>query len=120
MAPIRNCCSFAGPMPRESCDEAARPDHPRDLPDLRSARFDGGLAIAIVLLLLWGLITRPAETLSVILLLAFLSALQSHPWITIGAMVALCGALLIARVKAPPVEIASPPIVLPPPDDIVS
>lgn len=74
------------------------------------------LAIAIVLFILWGLLFRTAETIGLLVMLGLMAALQSHPWITIGAGLALGGVLLIAG-KMNPSERDEPPVdLLPPPD----
>jgi hypothetical protein len=75
------------------------------------------LVIAIILLLLAGLIFRTAETVGVILTLVLLAALQSHPWITIGAIAVLAAVLLIGRTQHGHAEVDAPPILLPPPED---
>ena len=74
------------------------------------------LMIAIVLSLIWGLFYRPEETLGCIGLGLLLAALQVHPWLTIGAALALAAVVLIARVRGGG-GAADPPIALPPPDD---
>ena len=76
------------------------------------------LVIAIVLLLIWGLLFRTAQTVGLIILGLLLTALQVHPWLTISAGLLLAGALLIGRVKDPPDDDDQPPLIaLPPPDD---
>ena len=59
------------------------------------------LAIVIVLFLLWGLFFRTEQTVGLIVLGLLLSALQIHPWITVGALILLAGVVLIARVEEP-------------------
>ena len=75
------------------------------------------LAIAIVLSLIWGLFFRTEQTVGLIAFSLLITALQAHPVMTIGALVALTGAFLIAgRTKRPK---ASDPqqIALPAPED---
>jgi hypothetical protein len=74
------------------------------------------LAIAIMLILLWGLFFRTEQTVGLMVLGLLLSALQFHPWITIGALITLAGAVLIARVVEPSDVSDAPPIALPPPE----
>jgi hypothetical protein len=54
------------------------------------------LAVAVVLLILWGLITRPAETIPLLLLFALLQALELWPVATLTVIGCLGGAVLIA------------------------
>ena len=54
------------------------------------------LAVGIVLVIIWGLIWRPAETLSVLLFLLFLRALEINALGTIGISLAVVCSVLIA------------------------
>ena len=59
------------------------------------------LAIAIVLFLIWGLLVRTEQTVGLLVVLGLMAALQAHPWMTIGAGLALGGILSIARKMKP-------------------
>lgn len=74
------------------------------------------LAIAIVLSLIWGLFFRTGQTVGLIAFGLLIAALQAHPVITIGAIVAVTGALLIARGRTQQTPIETQAILLPPPD----
>jgi hypothetical protein len=75
------------------------------------------LAVGVVLLLLWGLITRPAETIPLLLLFAVLAGLGAHPLETIATIAALGGLLWItARKKRTRGRTHRPVALLPPPD----
>lgn len=54
------------------------------------------MVVAIVLLLVWGLIFRTRETVGLLLVGLFLSALQAHPVVTIGSICALVVIRLMA------------------------
>jgi hypothetical protein len=71
------------------------------------------LTVAIALSLLWGLFFRTGQTLGLIASFVLITALQVHPWATIGAFVALTAVVWIARTRAP----EPPPLALPPPDE---
>src|SRR5689334_12398156 len=76
------------------------------------------LTIAIVLALIVGLIWRPAETMSLLLVLFLLEALGRWPLATVGSLIGLAGAFLIAsRAKRDGERSRRPVGLLPPPTE---
>lgn len=64
------------------------------------------LTVAAVVLIIWGLLIRTAETAGLLLFLLLLEALGRWPLATVGSLIALAGAVLIAsrakRLPPPP------------------
>jgi hypothetical protein len=57
------------------------------------------LAIGFMLFLVWGLFFRTEQTLGLMALGALITALQVHPFATVGVIIGLAGAVLIADRK---------------------
>lgn len=73
------------------------------------------LAVAFVLLLVWGLLFRTRETVGLIAFCLFLEALFTHPFVTIGVIAVLAGVVWIARIKEAESPTPQPPVALLPP-----
>lgn len=73
------------------------------------------LAVAFVLLLVWGLLFRTRETVGLIAFCLFLEALFAHPFATICVTAVLAGLVLIARMKEADNPSPQPPVALLPP-----
>jgi len=70
------------------------------------------LAVAIVLALIAGLIWRPAETISLLLLLLYLRTLEIFGWYTVGGTIALAIIVLIARRRKSAAGVPADPVAL--------
>jgi hypothetical protein len=74
-------------------------------------------AVAVTLLVLWGLIAHPESTIPLLLFFLLLEALGRWPLATAGSLIALAGAFWIASHTKRSRAGAQPPIALLPPPD---
>jgi hypothetical protein len=76
------------------------------------------VAVAIVLMFVWGTFYRTSETVGLIAFSLLIEALQFHPFVTIGAIMVVCAAVWLAPVEPrdkPSPSPSEPVALLPPP-----